>query len=561
MNRRDWMKTAGGLVVGFTFSGLAAFGEQVAPASPLSSDGRPLDPREVDSFLAINADGSVTVYTSKVDVGTGMRVAIAQMAAEELGVDTARVTVVDGDTARCPNTGGTGGSTGLTRGGTAVRQAAATARHALLGLGAARLKRPVADLTIVAGEVRPVAGGRGVGIGTLVGGRRLALPVDAKATLVQPARYTSVGQSPLRPDVPAKCTGRYQVHSGLHRAGHGPCACDPASGHRRHTRLGRRQLGRASSRRPRRAARELSRRRLERRMGCGPGCARAEGGVERVARAAGPRPPRALPARRRRRSRPGDCEPRAIRADRRERSVGCGARGGTRFVFNQAGRELLLAVSEPCLAGALLRRRGCPWRCGDDLDLVAGDLWPARHARARVRTRAREDAGGLRGGLGVVPVRTAPITRRPMRCCSRRRSDSPCACSGHVRTSTLGIRRARSSCSIYEQGSTRLDGWWRGTPRCGFPPTAAGRGSCSPPSQQASPRTTAGTPPRSSRTAIRRTPPITCGCWRTGCATPRSIPPTCALPASRPMSSRSRVSPTRSRPRCESIRWRSGRLA
>ncbi len=111
MNRRDWLKSAGGLVVGFTFSGLAAFGEQVT-----SSDGRPLDPREVDSFLAIDADGSVTVYTSKVDVGTGMRVAIAQMAAEELGVDTARVTVVDGDTGRCPNTGGTGGSTGLTEG-------------------------------------------------------------------------------------------------------------------------------------------------------------------------------------------------------------------------------------------------------------------------------------------------------------------------------------------------------------------------------------------------------------------------------------------------------------
>ena len=129
MNRRDWLKTAGGLVVGFTFSGLPAFGQQTA-AGQLASDGRPLDPREVDSFLSINADSTVTVYTSKVDVGTGMRVAIAQMAAEELGVDVTRITVVDGDTARCPNTGGTGGSTGLTRGGTAVRQAAATARQA-----------------------------------------------------------------------------------------------------------------------------------------------------------------------------------------------------------------------------------------------------------------------------------------------------------------------------------------------------------------------------------------------------------------------------------------------
>ena len=52
MNRRDWLKTAGGLVVGFSLGGLSTLGEQ-APASPLGSDGRPLDPREVDSFLAI----------------------------------------------------------------------------------------------------------------------------------------------------------------------------------------------------------------------------------------------------------------------------------------------------------------------------------------------------------------------------------------------------------------------------------------------------------------------------------------------------------------------------
>jgi nicotinate dehydrogenase subunit B len=209
INRRDWLKTATGLVVGFTFSGLPAFGEQAAPG-PLASDGRTLDPKEVDSALSINPDGSVTIYTSKVDVGTGMRIAMAQMAAEELGVDTARITVIDGDTARCPNTGGTGGSTGLTRGGTAVRQAAATARQALLGLAATRLKRSAADLTIVDAQVRPIAGGRGVGIGPLVGGRRLALPVDAKAPLVSPSRYTRVGQSPARPDVPAKCAGGYQ---------------------------------------------------------------------------------------------------------------------------------------------------------------------------------------------------------------------------------------------------------------------------------------------------------------------------------------------------------------
>jgi nicotinate dehydrogenase subunit B len=232
MNRRDWLKTAGGLVVGFTFSGVSAFGGQAGPAAPLGDDGRSLDPKDVDSFLSIHPDGSVTVYTSKVDVGTGMRIAMAQMAAEELGVDTARITVVDGDTARCPNTGGTGGSTGLTRGGTAVRQAAATARQALLGLAATRLQRPVDDLTIVAGEARPAAGGRGIPIGDLIGGRRLELQVDAKAPLVLPSQYVKVGQSPLRPEVPAKCTGRYQYIQDFSVPGmlHGRVIRPPALG-------------------------------------------------------------------------------------------------------------------------------------------------------------------------------------------------------------------------------------------------------------------------------------------------------------------------------------------
>ena len=235
MNRRDWLKTAGGLVVGFIFGGVPASGEQALPAGPvgpLGNDERSLDPKEVDSFLSIHPDGSVTVYTSKVDVGTGMRIAMAQMAAEELGVDTARITVVDGDTARCPNTGGTGGSTGPTRGGTAVRQAAATARQALLGLAATRLKRPAADLTIVAGEARPAAGGRGIPIGDLIGGRRLELQVDAKAPLVLPSQYVKVGQSPPRPEVPAKCTGRYQYIQDFSVPGmlHGRVIRPPAVG-------------------------------------------------------------------------------------------------------------------------------------------------------------------------------------------------------------------------------------------------------------------------------------------------------------------------------------------
>ena len=162
-----------------------------------------------------------------------MRVAIAQMAAEELGVDVTRITVVDGDTARCPNTGGTGGSTGLTRGGTAVRQAAATARQALLGLAATRLKREASDLTIVAGEVRPLAGGRGVRIGSLVGGRRLSLQVDAKATLLL-RRDIRKWDNPLPAPMSRPNARPLSVHPGFQRLWHGARASHPAARARRH---------------------------------------------------------------------------------------------------------------------------------------------------------------------------------------------------------------------------------------------------------------------------------------------------------------------------------------
>src|SRR5258706_4128784 len=216
ISRRDLLKAGGALVVSFAFAveprrSEGRSGDQDATQTAASSrdNTRPLDPGQVDGLLAIHGDGSVTLYTSKVDVGTGVRIALAQMAAEELGVAPARISVVEGDTSLCPDQGGTGGSTGLTRGGTEIRAAAATARRALLELGAAQLNGPASGLTITDGEVRPLAGGPGVGIGTLIGDRRFALKVDAMAPLTPAARHTSIGKPLPRPDVPDKCTGRH----------------------------------------------------------------------------------------------------------------------------------------------------------------------------------------------------------------------------------------------------------------------------------------------------------------------------------------------------------------
>jgi nicotinate dehydrogenase subunit B len=209
MSRRDVLRTGGAVVVSWMFG--AALPQRSRAQEPgASADlGKPLDLHEVDSFLAVHADGSVTIYTSKVDVGTGLRLAMSQMVAEELGIPVERISVVEGDTALTPDQGGTGGSTGIPRGAVEVRQAAATARQAFLTLGAERLGRPAAELTLVDGQVRPVTGGPGINLGTLVGGKHLAIQVDPQVALQDPTRYTVVGQPLQRPDVLGKCTGQH----------------------------------------------------------------------------------------------------------------------------------------------------------------------------------------------------------------------------------------------------------------------------------------------------------------------------------------------------------------
>ncbi len=177
VSRRDLLKSGAAVVVGFTFAGRGA--AQMAVGSDATL-GKPTGINDVDSFLAVHADGSVTVYTGKVDLGTGLRVAIRQMAAEELELPVERVNLVEGDTALTPDQGSTGGSTGLTQGGVQVRRAAATAREAFR-------KMTPADLA---------------------GGKHFNMKVDPNAPLKDPKTYKVVSQPVLRPEVPLKATGR-----------------------------------------------------------------------------------------------------------------------------------------------------------------------------------------------------------------------------------------------------------------------------------------------------------------------------------------------------------------
>ena len=195
----------GALTVSFALAGarLKALA-QGAAAAP-----RSVDPKEVDAFLAVNGDGTVTLYTGKVDLGQGLRIAMRQIAGEELGIGVDMIKYFEGDTALTPDQGRTSGSNGIQRGGMQIRQAAATARAALIELAAQRLNVKGDDLVASNGEVRPKSGGTGVRFADLIGGRNFNLKLDPKAPLKDPATYTLVGKPLARPDVPAKCTGSF----------------------------------------------------------------------------------------------------------------------------------------------------------------------------------------------------------------------------------------------------------------------------------------------------------------------------------------------------------------
>jgi len=195
--RRSLLQCAAGLVVAFSL-----------PCSAAAS-GRTVDADRVDAYLAIGADGGVTVFAGKVDLGTGARAAIRQIVAEELGVAPERIRLIEGDTALTPDQGSTGGSTGIMVGGMQIRQAAATARARLIALAAARMQRPTSEFDTRQGAVIVRGGAATVDFGTLIGSDVLDVPVDKAAVLRNPDTYTIVGTSYPRPDLPAKLTARH----------------------------------------------------------------------------------------------------------------------------------------------------------------------------------------------------------------------------------------------------------------------------------------------------------------------------------------------------------------
>jgi CO/xanthine dehydrogenase Mo-binding subunit len=157
LSRRDLLKT-GALIIGFNlFEPVTrVIAQGLQGGTPLSSAGG-LSPDQLDSWLAIAPDGTVRVFTSKVDLGTGTGTALGQIVAEELDVAVTKIRMEIGDTTKSVDQGRTSASRTLERGGPQLRQAAAAARRELLQRASHQLGVPIERLAVTDGVVSVAA--------------------------------------------------------------------------------------------------------------------------------------------------------------------------------------------------------------------------------------------------------------------------------------------------------------------------------------------------------------------------------------------------------------------
>ena len=213
--RREFLKAGGALVIGFSMRGvmadaLAAQGTAAAAARGVAAG--PPDPKQIDTWLAIHADNTATVYIGYVELGQGSTTSLLQIAAEELDLDMSQVSTVRLDTNVTPNQGGTYSSSSIARGSPAIRTAAAEARQALLEMASKKLGAPVERLTVSKGVVT-VGGMAGeaasVTYGELIGDKQFNLAFTGKAAPKPVSEYKLVGARPPRNDIPEKVSGKY----------------------------------------------------------------------------------------------------------------------------------------------------------------------------------------------------------------------------------------------------------------------------------------------------------------------------------------------------------------
>ena len=200
ISRRSLLGGGGALVVSFSLLRRPSF----AQGKPLPGNLKKAP--FLDSWIRIGADGKITVFTGKSELGQGIKTALRQVAAEELSVKFEAIDLVTSDTAQTVDEGFTSGSQSMSDSGTAILNASAQARELLISLASTKLS--VGSSSLKAQDGRIVAeSGQSVGFGDLVAGEMLHVQAQPDSKRKDPRTFSVVGQPVPRVDIPGKVTG------------------------------------------------------------------------------------------------------------------------------------------------------------------------------------------------------------------------------------------------------------------------------------------------------------------------------------------------------------------
>ena len=220
-SRKSFVKGGGALIVGFSLAGSALAGKAGAAPSPAGFNP---DLNQMDTWISVGADNTVTLKMSQIETGNGITTGFLQVLAEELDMDMSQMYYGRynnakqpvGDTWVVASTGGEGGSNAMSGQGPKIRNVGALARAALLGMASTKLGVPAANLTVSSGVVS--GGGQTVKYGDLMGGKLFSI-TGANVSVqpgIAPAKpmsaYKTVTMNPnpvVRIDIPDKVTGKY----------------------------------------------------------------------------------------------------------------------------------------------------------------------------------------------------------------------------------------------------------------------------------------------------------------------------------------------------------------
>lgn len=200
ISRRKVLQGTGALIFSFCLPDFAAPG--AGNPLPGSLSRNPL----LDAWIRIDADGRVTAFTGKAELGQGLQTALLQIVADELEVAFDQVHLVTADTGRTPDEGYTAGSHSIQDSGTALRNAAAQVRDILIGEAARRLKVPADQLHAEAGAVAGPSKAR-ITYAELVSQTLLHVQAQPSSRLKDPGLFKVIDRSVQRIDIPAKVTG------------------------------------------------------------------------------------------------------------------------------------------------------------------------------------------------------------------------------------------------------------------------------------------------------------------------------------------------------------------